>query len=169
MGEEPYGMDLRSLFDIQSKLDQKIMNTHQLQDKDLLPSKILALQVELGELANETRCFKFWSLKEPSARKIISEEYVDGLHFILSIGLDKEYKDEVKITINEQQKTQLEAFAQLFDLISVYSNDQSLTQYQALFQSFVDLGQVLGFSWSEIEQAYLEKNQVNHARQQQGY
>jgi dimeric dUTPase (all-alpha-NTP-PPase superfamily) len=162
-------MHLRSLFDIQRKLDQKIMNTHQLQDKDLVPSKILALQVELGELANETRCFKFWSLKEPSPRKIISEEYVDGLHFILSIGLDKEYKDEVKVTINEQQKTQLEAFAQIFDLISAYSNDQSLAQYQALFQAFVDLGQVLGFSWSEIEQAYLEKNQVNHARQQQGY
>jgi dimeric dUTPase (all-alpha-NTP-PPase superfamily) len=162
-------MDLRSLFDIQSKLDQKIMDTHQLQNKDLIPSKILALQVELGELANETRCFKFWSLKEASPRKVISEEYVDGLHFILSIGLDKEYKDKVKVTINEQKETQLEAFAQLFDLISAYSNHQSLTQYQALFQAFVDLGQVLGFSWSEIEQAYLEKNQVNHARQQQGY
>jgi dimeric dUTPase (all-alpha-NTP-PPase superfamily) len=162
-------MNVKSLFDIQSKLDQKIMDTHQLQDKDLVPSKILALQVELGELANETRCFKFWSLKEASPRKVISEEYVDGLHFILSIGLDKGYIDEVKVSINKQHKTQLEAFTQLFDLISAYSNEQTLTQYLALFQAFVNLGQVLGFSWSEIEQAYLEKNQVNHIRQQQGY
>jgi dimeric dUTPase (all-alpha-NTP-PPase superfamily) len=162
-------MDLKSLFEIQSKLDQKIMNTHQLYDKDLIPSKILALQVELGELANETRCFKFWSLKEASPRKVILEEYVDGLHFILSIGLDNGYMDGVEVTVNEQQRTQLEAFAQLFDLISTYFNEQTLTQYQSLFQAFVDLGQVLGFTWSEIEQAYLEKNQVNHTRQQQGY
>jgi dimeric dUTPase (all-alpha-NTP-PPase superfamily) len=163
-------MDVTSLFHIQSKLDQKIMDTHQLHNKDLTPSKILALQVELGELANETRCFKFWSLKEPSPRHVISEEYVDGLHFILSLGLDKNYMDEVKVSINnEVQKTQLEAFAKVFDLISAYSNEQTLTHYQSLFQAFVDLGQVLGFSWTEIEQAYLEKNQVNHARQQQGY
>jgi dimeric dUTPase (all-alpha-NTP-PPase superfamily) len=162
-------INLTTLFEIQHKLDQKITETHQLKNKDLVSSKILALQVELAELANETRCFKFWSVKEPSPREVIVEEYVDGLHFILSLGLSKGYKDQVSIFIKEIHKTQIEAFAQLFDLISTYSNEHSLSHYQDVFQAFIDLGQVLGFSWSEIEQAYLEKNQVNHARQQQGY
>lgn len=162
-------MNIEKLFQIQSELDQKITENHQLHSTDLLPAKIIALQVELAELANETRCFKFWSLKEASPRNVILEEYVDGLHFVLSLGLDMGYKDKVEITIGDVQGTQVQSFGQVFDLISLYAKDRSLTQYQELFQAFITLGMVLGFNWTEIEQAYLEKNQVNHARQEQGY
>src|SRR5699024_6711369 len=41
-----------------------------LEGQDLLDKKILALQVELGELANEHRGFKFWSEdQEPDIKK----------------------------------------------------------------------------------------------------
>ena len=49
---------------------------------------MLALLVEIGELANETRSFKFWSVKPASEKKIILEEFVDGIHFILSLGIE---------------------------------------------------------------------------------
>ena len=52
-------MDLQKLFSIQKNLDDRILKLHNLQATPLLPKKLLALQVELGELANETRCFKY--------------------------------------------------------------------------------------------------------------
>ena len=48
----------------------------------------MALLVE-RELANETRSFKFWSTKGPSANEIILEEYVDSIHFLLSLLIEK--------------------------------------------------------------------------------
>jgi dimeric dUTPase (all-alpha-NTP-PPase superfamily) len=161
-------MNIEKLFEIQKALDAKILENHNLQSTDLVPPKILALQVELGELANETRCFKFWSLKKASPREVILEEYVDGLHFILSIGIDKQY-EEVELVSRDVMMSQLESFSLLYDLISSFSGEQSKNRYQGLFQAYLDLGHVLGFSWSEIEEAYLEKNKVNHERQAQGY
>ncbi len=66
-----------------------LQKEHDLQPKKIVKKKkMLALLVEIGELANETRCFKYWSNKPASEREVILEEYVDGLHFILSIGID---------------------------------------------------------------------------------
>jgi dimeric dUTPase (all-alpha-NTP-PPase superfamily) len=169
-------MNIQALFQIQQKLDQKITETHNLQHKYLVPDKILALQVEIGELANETRCFKFWSLKDPSAREFILEEYVDSVHFILSIGLDLGFQlavasvhfGDLEQEI-DQSITQTEAFAQLFNSVSQLSIDQSEANYKAAFKHLVHLGQILGFSWSEIERSYIDKNKVNHARQEEGY
>src|SRR5690625_2371786 len=54
-------MNLQKLFETQKKLDERIVKEKGLEGKDLLDKKILALQVELGEIANEFRGFKFWS------------------------------------------------------------------------------------------------------------
>src|SRR5690625_3567895 len=121
-------MNLEKLFKAQKELDDRIVEEKGLQRKVLLDKKILALQVELGELANEWRGFKFWSEKqkprtnEPiecetcdgwgsetdplgicmssdkcencsgtgfvGSRNTLLEEYVDCLHFILSIGIE---------------------------------------------------------------------------------
>ncbi|MDQ0338012.1 dimeric dUTPase (all-alpha-NTP-PPase superfamily) [Caldalkalibacillus uzonensis] len=162
-------VNLQPLFEIQKELDDKIIAKHGLFHQNLIPKKILALEVELGELANETRCFKFWSIKPPSPRDIILEEYVDALHFVLSIGLEKGFDQLVRIEKRNIAVTEVEAFHQVFDCITRFAQTEDGQAYQALFQSVIDLGQRLGFSWEEIEQAYKKKNEVNHQRQEQGY
>src|SRR5690606_4443541 len=103
-------LNLSPLFDMQRKLDEHILDEHpELKGQDNLDWKIIALQVELGECANEWRGFKKWSNDQkprtnepyhtyevfkgeqvPSVeyRNPLLEEYVDCLHFILSIGLE---------------------------------------------------------------------------------
>lgn len=54
-------MNLTKLFETQKQLDDRIIEKHGLQDMDRLPYLVLALQVELGECANEWRGFKYWS------------------------------------------------------------------------------------------------------------
>ena len=55
-------------------------------DMGFLNDRLLALFVEVGEFANATRCFKYWSKKPSESKERLLDEYVDMLHFWLSIG-----------------------------------------------------------------------------------
>ena len=172
-------MNLEKLFEMQRKLDERIIEEKGLYGQDLLDKKILALQVELGELANEWRGFKYWSKnQEPRTVKYIEnrkhrqnpllEEYVDCLHFLLSIGLESEIGaftgDELMIikmgTIEMQ-------FITLFKATVTFLED--ISYYQEMWELFLGLGEMLGFSWEEVEEAYMQKNAENHRRQEVGY
>ena len=89
-------MNLQILFSMQRQLDERIETERGLRGERLIERKLLALLVEVGELANETRCFKFWSSKPKAADETILEEYVDGLHFILSLGLDLSFHKHIE-------------------------------------------------------------------------
>ncbi len=161
-------MNIHKLYEIQEKLDNRIRIKHGLKDRNLILAKILALQVELGELANETRCFKFWSRKGPSSKEAILEEYVDCLHFILSIGLESGLTDINLVRINNTDNL-IGQFQNIFAQIITFQYELTLNNYEKLFNHFLLLGSKLGFTDEEIYLAYLEKNKVNHQRQDEGY
>ena len=161
-------MNLQRLFQMQNVLDKRIEIEHDLEGMPLLQKKILSLQVELGELANETRCFKFWSTKKPSSNDVILEEYVDCLHFILSIGIEKNFQN---IALNDRHITSelSEQFLNLYINIADFIICSSKENYLNIFENFLGLGQNLGFCKEDIDNAYLHKNNINHARQDNGY
>lgn len=161
-------MDWQKLFNKQKELDAYISNQHALQERNLLEEKILALLVELGELANETRCFKFWSTKERAERKVILEEYVDNIHFLLSIGLEKGYHFS-KIDFDTVDTQETLQFNRVFQQCLHFYEDQSKENYLQLFKAYLQLGSILGFDERDILEAYEKKNEVNYERQEQGY
>jgi dimeric dUTPase (all-alpha-NTP-PPase superfamily) len=68
-------MDLKKLFNTQAKLDEHIMQEHpELRGENNLDWKLLALQVELGECANEWRGFKKWSKNQQPLTRILTTE-----------------------------------------------------------------------------------------------
>lgn len=162
-------MDWTTLYETQRELDTYITNNHQLADKDLFNKKYLALLVELGELANETRTFKFWSTKNRNDPSAILEEYVDGLHFILSLGIDKGYYFNGSVEKNPNKISETDQFNALFGQCVAFKNLQSKENYQELFIQFLRLGNLLGFNETEIQAAYFKKNERNFARQDEGY
>src|SRR5690625_3451353 len=164
-------MNWSTLFTMQEKLDEHIVENHHLHHENLLEEKYLALLVELGELANETRCFKFWSTKQANAREKILEEYVDGIHFILSLGIDKGYRfNETLENFTTSIKTSLtEHFNDVFQAIINFRKDASKQNYEYLFINFLQLGQMLQFATEDIFRAYIDKNEVDFARQEEGY
>ena len=85
-------MKLSQLFTMQQELDSFIQKNREVK-RDVFQEKGLALLVELAELANETRSFKFWSAKGPSEIEVILEEYVDSIHFLLSLGIEKGFEE----------------------------------------------------------------------------
>ncbi|MBD7962568.1 dUTP diphosphatase [Fictibacillus norfolkensis] len=164
-------MKIKELFSMQSELNMRIVKEHNLDNSSLFEQRRLAFLVELGELANETRCFKYWSKRPASEKEVILEEYVDGLHFVLSIGLDLGF-NEVKMTdeVDLSEKMDKIDINSLF--LTLYQNgSRSLSndEFQTFFDEFLGLGVKLGFTFEEIEAAYFEKNAVNHKRQDTGY
>ncbi|QCY75665.1 dUTP diphosphatase [Bacillus subtilis] len=186
-------MNLEKMFEMQKALDERIIKEKGLEGQDLLPNLILALQVELAECANEWRGFKHWSNdREPRTKHPLEtspngafrkggnpllEEYVDCLHFILSIGNrlgwnDTDTIDDVVVQhlISEKGFDTAKTFSCLLSIAYGFhfSNVEKRT-YISLFTTFFELGNKLGFKWEQIEAAYMDKNAVNHQRQQEGY
>ncbi|KKI91764.1 dUTPase [Bacillus sp. SA1-12] len=162
-------MKFTSLFEMQHKLDTKIETQHQLENESLIERKILALLVEVGELANETRCFKFWSLKPPAPIDVILEEYVDGIHFILSLGLEINVDPSLELEEIHAERSATEQFLNVYQTITAFKDKQTLQLYKKMFEGYLHLGHLLGFSMEQIVHAYVSKNEVNHERQKQGY
>lgn len=212
-------MNFQKLFTTQKILDDRIVKEKELDGQDLLDERILALQVELGELANEWRGFKFWSEdREPTKKKNLYwecgwcegsgtepatygedchncegqgvdglaktehpllEEYVDCLHFILSIGNEFGFNHSPVSDLVSNNIVNI--FNDLYEIIpSVKSaikyrhftkrgNHVANVNFQMLLNVFSALGWKLGFTWQQIEQAYFDKNKINHERQDNGY
>jgi dimeric dUTPase (all-alpha-NTP-PPase superfamily) len=161
-------MNFKKLYELQKNLDDRIREQHNLQGVSLLSKKTLALNVEIGELANETRCFKYWSNRKVSDRDRILEEYVDCLHFILAIGIEKEY-DDTPIELKSTDYDMTEQFLALYIDINDFMVCSSKDHYITLFEDFLSFGKSLGFSEEDIEDAYVKKNNINHKRQDDGY
>lgn len=161
-------MDWSSLYDMQRELDNYIESRNDLHNKDVFQEKYLALLVEIGELANETRCFKFWSSKPPSEKDIILEEFVDGIHFLLSLG--NEIEHQYKSTPLPAGDLSITAqFNQVFEKCTRFHQQPGATAYEQMMDSYLQLGELLGFSETDIKTAYYDKNEVNYERQNQGY
>ena len=211
-------MNLVKLFDMQRQLDERIEQEHPRQvGEDRLAKKILALMVELGELANCWRGFKYWShdqepriieycsscggrgvieyfdpfdeqgyMQDPcedcegngtTGRMPLLEEFADCLHFILSIGLELGMPHQLLLG-NAQENETLDD-----DFIALYGEVHTLYlaykcqlnkkvvrgYYESVFEHFLTLGERLGYTWEQIEEAYMKKNAENHSRQERGY
>src|SRR5699024_7601985 len=195
-------MNLQPLFETQAILDKRIIEKKGLQGQDLLDKKILSLQVELGELCNEWRGFKFWSENQKPNTEVIEgckvcywqsyeseehcdecggggaikkhpllEEYVDCVHFILSIGLEHNFDEEYPLLLIEglEMPSITEQFTMLMRTDWEIYEEGCGGYYHEGLELFLKLGEMLGFNWSEIEQSYYEKNKINHERQANGY
>jgi dimeric dUTPase (all-alpha-NTP-PPase superfamily) len=163
-------MNFNKMLQMQKELDDRIRKDHNLVDNDLINQKVLAFQVELGELANETRCFKYWSLKPPSDRAVILEEYVDGVHFLLSLALDLKVTSFGEVNIlNNDENSLSNQFNKVFGLCYKLGKTKSEEDFVTLFEQYLRLGSLLEFNKEEIEHAYIGKNEVNHQRQNEGY
>lgn len=79
-------VSFENLLNAQYELDRYIYFKNNANTSKLVEDTFLALIVEVSELANTTRCFKHWSNKGADPKEEQLKEYVDVLHFFLSLG-----------------------------------------------------------------------------------
>lgn len=175
-------MNLDKLYKLQAELDKHILQKHNLKmsKEELLDKTILALLVEVGELANTTRCFKHWSTKGMMDKEVVLDELADVLHFYLSIGnqIGEEYLDIRMesgfkgLDINNSLTFELLV---LYSHLGVFGNECSMKGvdleeiYQSIGDSLYKVIELLDFTDKEVEQAYLKKHEENYRRQGEGY
>ncbi len=159
---------LDELFSLKEALDKDIQKLHNCTYEDTHYKRVLALLVELGEFANETRCFKFWSTKGPSEKSIILDEYADGMHFFLSLGVPlgvEKYTHKFKDDEKELTIQILKTYHLVNDLLINYDAQH----YAVAFSSFLNILPLLGYDGDDAIKAYKAKLQVNYKRQENHY
>lgn len=163
-------MDFRinDLVHIQDSLDTRIFEKHARTRQNTRQERILALFVEAGELANETRIFKYWSIQKPSDNQVIFEEYSDVLHFTLSLGIDVDF-DKESVSCQGDSKDIMNQLSRLFENIQKFSVTNTYEDYENLLVNVLELGFSLGLNAEDIRSSYLNKNQKNHQRQDDNY
>ena len=161
-------MELTELFKKQAELDATIAENHHVSYASTRERRIMALIVEIGELANATRCFKYWSNKPSEPKEIVLDEYADGLHFFLSLGVDiKTSKTSYSRTKHMEDLTA--QFHEIYHRIDIFHKNQDDKSYIKAFQSFLNLLPLLGYRWKDLERAYYKKLGVNYVRQETNY
>lgn len=164
-------LNLTNLFAKQKELDKKIHIEHNINYKKVVKDIKLALLVELSELANEIKCFKFWSYKKASPKNIILEEYVDGIHFITSICIFHKVTSQFSIvwpqTKFKSKQEITNELLKLFDLSKTLLDSKA--NLHNWYLKYLIFGFKLGFNLKEIINAYNKKRLINFERQVKKY
>lgn len=163
--------DIGELIPLQKALDEDIASRHNLSYASTSNRRLLALFVEIGEFANSTRTFKFWSTKGPEIRERVLDEAADCLHFFLSKFIENNVEKCI-FDINPKDADEIE----LTDLfLNIYSN---LSEFGKLndnkylleaFSSYLQVVRKLGFSNVDLVYGYKLKLKVKYNRQKTNY
>lgn len=161
-------LNLSELIPLQNELDERIMALHHEERKSTQLKRILALVVEISELANETRSFKYWSLKGPSEKDVLLEEFSDSIHFILSLGIDLKLT-ELSVSCDEESYDLSRLFLEWTECAVQLMHDFNINNYQLCANYCAKIAYTLQFSEYEVLETYYKKNKKNHNRQDQAY
>ena len=161
-------MELSQLFTMQRELDSFIEKSRDT-NTDVFQERGLALFVELAELANETRSFKFWSAKGPSDDEVILEEFVDSIHFLLSLGIAQGFDKMTHWPEGEVTGNLTQLFLKTTEAISHFLAELSIESYENVWVHYGAIASQLGFTYIQIFEAYIMKNEENYRRQKEGY
>lgn len=163
----------------QKQLDSYIQNKHNIAEDDSHIRKMkIALYSEIGEMLNERPdLFKVWKTNYNLDDYKFKEEFVDILHFALSIDnytndfLNNHNEDALseideKIeSINKSYEEYLDIDIQYYILgiIDSMSGDGEVL-YNTIF-----LGRLLGITYKDMELVYNKKHKINIERQNNNY
>lgn len=160
-------MNLKPLIAKQQAFDQALAEAHQIKTKTWIEPALLALYVEVGELANEIQSFKYWKKNKRIVLARVQEEYADGLHFLLSFlnefpGTTELPAQVVSHNVNQQ-------FLAMFRALHALQSDFQAAHVHQAFSIYLGLGHLLNLAEADILAAYEQKNQINFERIKNNY
>ncbi len=160
--------ELTDLYKKQRELDEEIAKNHDVTYQSTRNKRTLALLVELGEFANATRTFKYWSNKGPESKERVLDEFADGLHFILSLGIDQGFEVD-SIDVEDDDSSLTDTLLRTYELTSKFYSFQTQSNYLLVFVSYLKCLFKIGCTWEEARNAYYLKLKENHVRQETNY
>ena len=132
---------------------EKFSNT----DNDMYRKNKLELLVEIGELANETKSFKYWTNKKPN-RELVLLEYADCIIMTLCLFNYNNLKLE-DIEFNKINDVN-EEFAYLYKLGSEFYFSDNINVLKEMLFNLINLADLLNISKEEIIESSLKKIEI---------
>lgn len=160
--------DLKEIYQESKRLDSLFGEQNDLFSDEIIEKNILELLVEFGELANETRCFKYWSIKPMSDKEVILEEYIDCLFMILCFcNMTNVSMDEAFPTAT--QENIVGTFLTLYkDGLNLKKNLPKETVKQLLV-NILYLADLLNFQYKDIKKGVSKKSLIIRKRFKENY
>lgn len=166
MKENKMIKQLLELLEMQRTLDNAILVKKGVIEYPLEKMKI-ALFVELGELMNEfSTKFKYWKSSAVDNREKGLIEYVDCLHFVLSLCTQQKDFTTNGLEFDNCKLYGKDSLARFLIFIGLQVEHGN---YKTALYDLFKIGNDLGFSWQEIYDAYMKKNKINYERLRSGY
>lgn len=161
---------LKELLEMQRVLDEAILKKHgNVYDEKIAEQMKIALFVELGELMNEVPTkFKHWKKTAKDNREAALVEYVDALHFALSLTNHSRAKGEFDDCYESYNDLVHLDYSWILYSIMNECFDETSNLDMILGYLFI-LGNKLGFTWDEIYKTYKDKNAINYEHLKSGY
>lgn len=167
------------MLDAQKELDQYIIRKKGLEGQNLVLNTLVALDVELAEMANESRWFKHWSDKRTEPKDGLLDEIADCMHFFFSLAIQKRWTDQLDLLGITKQSINAESASEIYALIkfSLMMSFKELNGRKDEVETFANAWHLFisfatnfcGFSAEDLENAYWKKNEINIQRQKEGY
>ena len=158
--------EFKKILKVNQELD-KVFDEKYSSDENYYNKNCIELLVELGEFINETKCFKYWSIKQPNMDNVL-EEYADCITMTLSFftHLNVEFEsipkhsdtNDIFILINE-------IFKDATNMIDNGNGDL----IKKIFSNLLYLGELLNLNKQDIYNVCYKKMKIIDERLNSDY
>ena len=150
-------------------LDDIFMNKFMDIESKYYEKNCLELIVELCELANESKCFKYWTIKKAN-KELVLEEFADSLLMVLY--LFNTYNIDCVSTIDVDMSSDvIESFNILIRMCTNLMNKNNIDELflKEIFTRLLYIGKLLELNDDDIYNACLKKIIKNEERLSSNY
>ena len=149
------------IYENNKRLDLIFLNKYSF-DKNLYEKNYIELLVEIGEFINETKIFKYWSVKKANKEKVL-EEYADVITMLLTFcGYNNLELNDFKI---EKTNNILKSIIELYQEVCNYSKDNIID----ILKHVLIIGYSLDLNEEEIIEAINKKHKIIEERLNSDY
>ncbi len=148
------------------KLD-KLFSDKYSKDQQMYHKNCIELLTELGELANETKCFKYWSIKKPAKEKVL-DEYADcltmAMYFLGYYNLDLP-----NVNNFHRFNNILELFNHIFTESTKLYNEPEKSLVENIYINIYHIKDYLDITEEELQLAIENKHKIIYERLNSDY
>ena len=135
--------------------------------KDIFDKNCIEILVELGEFINETKCFKYWSIKKPNKEAML-DEYADVITMTLYFAnlLKMDVKD---FRVVSTEKELLDLINETYLLCTKIMNNMTEELIKNILTNVLEIAYLLDISEEEIIGAVNKKHEIIYERLNSDY
>lgn len=157
---------LEEVYQRNIELDEIFFNNYG-NDNLTFKKNCVELLVELGEFINETKCFKYWSTKEPN-KDLVLEELADVITMLMYFAnLNKMSVAKYKVTENNEDLFVL--INETYLASTKLMEDMSEDNIDKIFVLIYKIAYILDIKDDEIVDAIKKKHEIIYERLNSDY